>query len=157
MDVIYKAHAIGSRTKFYEDNGEFPRKQVGDTVEGELQLCSIGSDQYRIAFNQPRVMAAGNGAGLFRSLFRHGESGNSITFEFTSSEVRSKTKQFSFWTATVGCAEMFVIECYDLNTHNGSWYRFDDDETAKKWARTLHISKLRYYDEEGNVEKETPF
>lgn len=158
MDILFSSSAIGARTTFYENNGEFPRKQVGDTVTGTLSYESLGNRRYRIVFSDAQIMPAFSGSGVLRGLFSFlspkKTEVDKIAFEFTTDEIRAKTKQFSYWVSEIGCVTMYVIECYDLTTHRGCWYRFDDEAVAKKWAKYIGINKIRYYDADGNVLKE---
>ena len=154
MNMLFQAETLGSRTQFIEQNGEFPRRQIGDTISGELKLCMLDNGNYRMYIENPKVAAAGDVFGLFRGLLRAGRPGNPIAFEYSTQEMLNKTKQFAYWTATVGCAEMYCIECYDLNTHKGCNYRIMDTKKSLDLAKILGIHKLRYYDEDGNVLKE---
>lgn len=155
IHIIFQDKAIGARTKFIEEQGKFLHKQAGDTICGTLIYESLGGNKYRITFSDAQIMPAANPLGVWRGLFKSfSASPDNVCFEFTIDEVHKKTKQFTYWTANDGITNVYFIECYDLNTYRGSWYQFNDQATAEKWAKKLGVSKLKYYDENGNVERE---
>lgn len=160
IETVFNFYVIAARTKFY-DNGDFPfpRKQIGSTFEGRLHLEKLSNSTFQLVLHEGHVIMAGNSDGEWRGIFsallghaKPAENPN-ICFQFTMNDILSKSKRFSYWAILDGLSSDNYVECYDMETYTGCWFRIYDKTEAEKLAKVLEIAEKIIYDEDGNIHK----
>lgn len=154
MSSVLSEHNVrGARTEFIEYQGELLHKQIGSTQEGTLILTK-DNDILSLELTDAEKVGAfdikGNQRGLFTWLFGGSTRPEpTIKISFTQTELSKGIVIAEYWAGT-DLPVKRVLEFYDMKTHKGCWFMFENKKIGDQWARYFNIERLAWTDSKGN-------